>query len=80
MTTLNKIEKEINEVKEWNMDAGNELHTQLSESLNSSNSFDDLSEIIKEDNDVADKYYSQDDGQHAEIRNIQDAIINFCAE
>lgn len=75
-----KIEKEINSVKEWNMEAGNELHNQMSHAQNATWTREELSEYIKSDNDVADQYYSVGDQQHDEIRNIQDSIISFYGE
>jgi len=80
MTTFDNIEKAINNVKNWNQEAGNELHNQFHHAQNSNWSIADLSEYIKSDNDVADEHYSDEDSQHAEIREIQDSIINFFGE
>jgi hypothetical protein len=71
------IEKRINEVKEWNQEAGNKLHEQMHMAQNSDWSREDLNELIKTEEDVSDEFYSQDDIQHAEIRSIQDVIIGF---
>ncbi len=79
MGTLKEIEKTINRVKEYNQDAGHELHVQLHHAMNSARviTTKDLTWLLKSDLDVADKYYSIDDKEHAEIRNIQDSIISF---
>ena len=74
------IENEINKVKEWNAEAGNKLHDQMSHAQNAKWSREELSEYLKSDEDVADMFYSDDDQQHAEIREIQDSIINFYGE
>ena len=72
MTTFNDIEKAINAVKEWNQEAGNDLHRLFHHAQNSSWTTDELSEYIKSDNDIADE-----DQQHLDIREIQDSIIDF---
>ena len=80
METYIKIEKMINDVKEWNQEAGNALHRQMHSAQNSYWTKDDLAEHIKSENDVADEHYPEGDSRHTEIREIQDAIIGFYGE
>ena len=77
MNNLKQIETAINNVKNWNQEAGNELHAQFHHAQNSNWSRSDLAEYMKSESDVAEKYYSDEDNQHREIREIQDSIINF---
>lgn len=78
--TFQRIEKEINSVKEWNQEAGNRLHQQFSEACNAEWTSEELSTFLKSDEDVADEFYKVGDERHSEIRNIQDSIISFCRE
>lgn len=80
METYEKIQNDINAVKKWNQEAGNKLHEQMHRAQNSSWTKEELSELLKSDEDVADEFYSEDDTQHVEIRNIQDEIIGFYGE
>jgi hypothetical protein len=80
MHTYQKIENEINKIKEINMEAGNILHDQMHRAQNSKWTFDDLSNLLKTENDVADLFFSDDEGRHSDIRNIQDSIINFYSD
>lgn len=80
METYKKIESKINTVKEWNQEAGNELHNQLSQAQNAQWNKKELSEYIKSENDIADKYFNDESIQHSEIREIQDWIISFYGE
>tara|TARA_R100000951_G_scaffold116755_1_gene130446 strand:+ start:8792 stop:9034 length:243 start_codon:yes stop_codon:yes gene_type:complete len=80
MNTFESIQTLINEVKEYNQEAGNELHEQVSKVQSAQWSKEELSDLLKSDNDVADTYYNENDCQHAEIRNIQDMIINLYGE
>ena len=80
MKTSEKIEQRIDNVKEWNQSAGNELHDQMNHAQSSEWSRSELSDYIKSDNDVADEHYEPGDPRHAEIREIQDSIINFYGE
>ncbi len=77
MKTYQEIEKDINRVKEYNQYAGSELHSQLHAAANSEWSTPDLTKLIKSDFDVADKYNSIDNKDHAEMRKIQDSIIEL---
>ena len=80
METYEKIQNEINSVKEWNQEAGNKLHEQMNRAQNADWTEEELSELMKSEEDVADEFYSEDDPRHDEIRNIQDAIIGFYAK
>ena len=80
MGTFQNIEKEINGVKNWNQEAGNKLHQQFHNASSSQWSTEELTNLLKSDEDVADEFYELGDIQHAEIRNIQDSIINFFGE
>ena len=80
METFNNIENAINVVKDWNQEAGNKLHSQFEQAKNSHWTKNSLGNFIKSDEDVADEFYSDDDSQHAEIREIQDSIINYFCE
>lgn len=80
METYQKIEKDINSVKEWNQEAGNKLHQQMIRAQNASWTKEGLADYMKSDEDVADEFYSDDDPLHAEIREIQDAIIGYYGE
>ena len=80
METYQKIEAQINAVKEYNQEAGNTLHDQMHTAQNSVWTNEDLSELIKGEEDVADEHYPDGDSRHAEIREIQDAIISFYSE
>ena len=77
MNTYEKIQVKINNVKEWNQEAGNKLHDQLHRAANARWTREELSELLKQEDDVADTHYSVDDVQHAEIRDIQEDIIGF---
>lgn len=80
METFETIQNLINDVKEYNQEAGNELYEQLRIAQNEQWSNGDLSDLLKSEDDVADSFYNDDDSQHADIRNIQDMIINFYGE
>jgi len=80
MNTFETIEQLINAVKEYNQEAGNELHDQMHRAQNAEWTREELSEFLKTDNDVADAYYNDGEAQHADIRNIQDMVINFYGE
>lgn len=80
METYKKLEAEVNAIKEINAEAGNILHDQLTFAQNAKWSFDDLSELIKSDTDVADRFFSDDEEMHILVRHTQDGIIQFYAE
>jgi hypothetical protein len=80
MNTYEKIQVKINNVKEWNQEAGNKLHDQLHRAANARWTREELSELLKQEDDVADSHYSDDDVQHAEIRDIQEDIIILFGE
>ncbi len=80
MTTFNKIKDQINSVKKWNQEAGNELHNQFEVAQSSNWETLELKDYILSENDVADDHYNDDDSRHAEIREIQHSIINFFGE
>ena len=73
MEAYEKIQNDINAVKEWNQEAGNKLHDQMHKAQNASWTKEELSDLLKSDDDVADEFYGEDDARHAEIRNIQDS-------
>jgi len=77
MNTYEKIQNDINDVKEWNQEAGSMLHAQMHAAQNSERTREELEDLLKSDDDVADKFYSEDDPRHNDIRTIQDAIIGF---
>lgn len=83
MNTFNELEKEINTIKELNQEAGNLLHTQLHNASNSEWSREDLSELLKSENDAVDLLDNEllafEEMQNT-VRNIQDGIINFFGE
>jgi len=80
METYKKLEAEVNAIKEINTEAGNILHNQLTFAQNAKWTFDDLTQMIKGDNDVADKFFSDDEEMHHSVRNTQDGIINYYSE
>ena len=80
MTNVKKIENAINNIKEINQDAGNELHTQMHHAQNVKWTREDLSTYMKSDNDIADIHYCDNDAMHEAIREIQDDIIMFYGE
>ena len=79
METWEKIINDINKIKEYNIEAGNILHDQMHCAQNARFSFDELSDYLKEDDDVADLYFSDNEELHKEVRDIQDSIITFYA-
>lgn len=80
METFQKLEAKVNALKEINMEAGNKLHDQLSHAQNAQWSSDDLSDLMKSDCDVADMFFGDNEVVHAEVREIQDAIIGYYGE
>jgi len=77
MNTYEKLQSEINAIKEINQEAGNILHEQLHRAVNAEWGAEDLSEMIKTDRDVADLFFSNNQSVHDDVRNIQDGIIGF---
>ena len=77
MGTYKQIEQDINRVKDRDEEAGSRLHDQMHRAQNEQWTFDELSDMLKGDNDVADNYFSENEQLHFDVRNIQDAIINF---
>ena len=81
MEAYKKIESQINAVKEYNQEAGRQLQMQLQDAKIKRWTKEEFSDYIKSENDVADEHYTLDeDKEHAEIRDIQDAIIGFYGE
>ena len=80
MNTYKRLKAEVNAIKEVNVEAGNILHDQLSFAQNARWSFDDLSQMMKGDCDVADKFFSDNEEMHFAVRNAQDGIISFYAD
>ena len=83
MNMFSKIEREINEFKELNQEAGNLLHQQLHHASNSNWSKTELSELLKSENDAADlldKELLAFDEMLGAVRDIQDSIIYFFGE
>jgi len=77
MNTYQAISNSINSLKESNMEAGNELAAQFNMLSNSRNTVTQLKEIVKQDDDIADRYFSDGSAEHAEARDIQEAMISF---
>ena len=74
---MKSIENKINALKEVNIEAGNMLNDQISHAQNAQWSRNDLSDLMKSDCDVADKFFSDNELLHSEVREMQDAIIGF---
>lgn len=77
MNTYKNIEKLINNLC-INDEIKQELRVQLFEEVGEKtwNKYE-LTTIMFEENDIADKYFLQDTKEHNEVREIQHAIINF---
>ncbi len=83
MNTFNELEKEINSFKRLNQEAGNLLHIQLHHASNSEWSREDLSELLKSENDAVDLLDNEllaFEKMQSTVRNIQDGIINYFGE
>ena len=85
MNTFEAIQEDINNLKvgadENLIDLANELHQQFNTASNASWSREELADFIKSDNDVLDSdVVDSETGLYEDIRNIQDAIINFFGE
>lgn len=79
--TFNKIEQNINAIKEISQDIGNDLHEQYHKASCSRWLKEDLRDFILSDNDVTETFnVSEDDLLFPDIRNIQHAIIGFFGE
>lgn len=77
MTSFSQIENEIKLIKEFDIEAGNKLNEQLHHSIHGTWDADELEQHLKSDEDVADLFFSDNESLHADVRNIQDAIINL---
>lgn len=85
MSAFESLQNEINNLK---IDASNDLmevlnklHDQFNRASNAKWSREELSEIIKSEDDVLDTgLIEEDTGLWEEIRSIQDGIINFFGE
>jgi len=80
MNKFIEIEKEINDFKEINQEAGDLLHMQLHHASNSEWSIKDLSELLKSENDAVDLLDNDLEAfeeMQATVREIQDSIIYF---
>ncbi len=80
---LNKIQDQINLQKEIasevEMEALIALHDQLGRASSAEWSKEELSELLKSENDILDGF-EQDTGFYEEVRNIQDQIITSFGE
>ncbi len=76
--SYSSIEKSINEIKEFNQEAGDALHSQMHDLSSSKYTNDQASRLLKETKDVADTF-CHDPYLHAEVREIQDEMIAFFA-
>ncbi len=77
--SYSSIENSINEIKEFNQEAGNILHSQMHALSNAKYTRDEASEYLKETKDAADMFCDDDSYLHAEVREIQDEMIAFFA-
>jgi len=78
MTQFTNVIKIINDFKDGtSMEAGVELHQQFERLANSDNDYDYIKEVIKQDDDVAERHFEQDTEEFEECREVQDAMITF---
>ena len=80
MNNFERIEADINDVQDWDQATSNELHDQLVMASIAKMTAKELSYHIMVENDVADNNYVEGTGEHAEIRDIQHAIIDYYGE
>ena len=71
------IENQIKAVLGFNVNAMLELYAQYLQVMNSDFTRYELMTMLKTDEDIADMYFVEGTHEHSEIREIQDAIINF---
>lgn len=80
MLTNDQIVMKINDIRAIYTEAGDELQGQLLDAGNGSFSKLELTQLIKQDNDVAELYFCDDQDLFEQVRGIQEAIIQFYGE